>query len=171
VSPGTSPFGGTFPHINSVATGAPTTPSHLVSLFGKSAAHIRALLHGSEGDSVISTLVQRLGLEYEPISELNSASSSYAAAFWDKRSNWVVLAFKGTSPAEFDEWVTDFDILRVGAGRWVPGWKEVHRGFKQRLFPEEEGTKRTPYGGWFASVLLSRCVGVDSLDRDYREGA
>ncbi|KIM20347.1 hypothetical protein M408DRAFT_82147 [Serendipita vermifera MAFF 305830] len=127
----------------------PPTPSALLDAFGKTAtSHIRALLHGSEGDDVITKLVGRLGIEYEPVSELNSASSSYAAIFWEKRSNWVVLAFKGTSPSEFDEWLTDFDITRVHAGHRLPGYKEVHRGFKARLFPEDKsGAKRrgNPY--------------------------
>ena len=103
-------------------------PSHLLKTFGqKSAQQIRALLHGSEGDNVINSLVERLGLEYEPCSELNSASSSYAALFWDKKMNWVVVAFKGTSPAEFDEWITDFDITRVDAGHRLPGYQQGER--------------------------------------------
>ena len=136
---------------------------------------------------MIANLVGRLGLEYEPVSEMNSASSSYAAIFWEKRGNWVVLAFKGTSPAEFDEWLTDFDITRVQAGHRLPGYKEVHRGFKERLFPDSLGDvsrKRTPYetiikalkvvtrdlmsrtdkdinvwftGGWTRLVLLGCC--------------
>jgi hypothetical protein len=101
-----------------------TRESHLLKLFGKSAQQIRSILHSGSGDNVIQDLVGRLDVEYEPVSELNSASSSFAAMFWDKRMNWIVLAFKGTSPAEFDEWLTDFDITRVEAGHRLPGYKQ-----------------------------------------------
>jgi hypothetical protein len=44
---------------------------------------------------IIFEAMQRWGFEYEPVSELDSASSAYSAAFWDKNSNWIVVAFKG----------------------------------------------------------------------------
>lgn len=128
--------------------------SHLLKVFGKSASQIRAILHSGSGDNVIQDLVGRLDVEYEPVSELNSASSSFAALFWDKRQNWVVVAFKGTSPAEFDEWLTDFDITRVAAGHRLPGYKEVHRGFKNRLFPDKDGAHRTPYETIMAAIKI-----------------
>lgn len=156
--------GANLPHLNLT----PPSPSHLLEVFGKSAAQIRALLHGSEGDNVIANLVGRLGIEYEPVSELNSASSSYAAIFWEKRGNWVVLAFKGTSPAEFDEWLTDFDIVRVQAGHRLPGYKEVHRGFKERLFPDQgEGKRRgSPYETIMKALRVVTRDLMRSTDKD-----
>ena len=150
------------PQMSAFSDSVSHTSSHLVQLFGQSASQIRALLHASPGDSVITKLAGQLGLEYEPVSELNSASSSYAAMFWDKRANWIVLAFKGTTPTEFDEWLTDFDITRVLAGRWVPGYQEIHRGFKARLFPEEETRRRTPYETIMKAV---RVVARDLMSR------
>lgn len=142
-------------------------PSHLLKTFGhKSAQQIRALLHGSEGDNVITSLVERLGLEYEPCSELNSASSSYAALFWDKKMNWVVVAFKGTSPAEFDEWLTDFDITRVDAGHRLPGYQQVHRGFKNRLFPDQGTSHRTPYETIIAALKVVTNDLMSRTDKD-----
>ncbi|KAG8824039.1 hypothetical protein FRC17_009190 [Serendipita sp. 399] len=125
------------PRVQQAAQSFVQRPSHLFRTFhAQHAAKIRSLLRASPGDDLIATLASSLGLEYEPVSELNSASSAYAAIFWDKTSNWVVLAFKGTSPFEFDEWLTDFDITRVHAGHRLPGYEMVHRGFKNRLFPE-----------------------------------
>jgi hypothetical protein len=109
--------------MHDISEKAQTHPRHLLKVFGKSAQEVQALLHGEIGDNVIQDLVGRLDLEYEPISELNSSSSSYAAIFWDRRMNWVIVAFKGTSPAEFDEWLTDFDITRVPAGHHLPGYQ------------------------------------------------
>lgn len=51
---------------------------------------------GKEDSGVIYKAMQRWDFEYEPVSELDSDSSAYTAAFWDKNSNWVVIAFKGT---------------------------------------------------------------------------
>lgn len=36
-----------------------------------------------------------IGIEYAPVSELNSVSSAFSALFWDPHSNWIVVAFKG----------------------------------------------------------------------------
>ncbi|PVF94692.1 alpha/beta-hydrolase [Serendipita vermifera] len=136
-------------------------PDHLLKVFGKSATAIRNMLHGSQGDNVIQNLVAQLGVEYEPVSELNSASSSYASVFWDKNSNWIVLAFKGTSPSEFDEWLTDFDVTRVEAGHHLPSYKQIHRGFKKRLFPEHE-VHHTPYDTIISSLKV---VAKDLMSR------
>ncbi|KAG8751913.1 hypothetical protein FRC14_007522 [Serendipita sp. 396] len=125
------------PRIQQTAQAFVKRPSHLFKTFqAQHANKIRSLLLASPGDDLIAKLAANLGIEYEPVSELNSASSAYAAVFWDKTSNWVVLSFKGTSPFEFDEWLTDFDITRVHAGHRLPGYQTVHRGFKNRLFPE-----------------------------------
>ncbi|KAG8803178.1 hypothetical protein FRC18_007363, partial [Serendipita sp. 400] len=94
---------------------------------------------------IIATVLQKWGFEYEPVSELDTASSAYSAAFWDRKSNWVVVAFKGTSPPEFDEWLVDFDYTRVDVSGYVPGFSTAHHGFKNRLFPDEPTLNRTPY--------------------------
>lgn len=49
-----------------------------------------------QASGVIYDAMQKWELEYEPVSELDSASSAYSAAFWDKNSNWVVISFKGS---------------------------------------------------------------------------
>lgn len=103
---------------------------------------------------VIYDAMQKWGFEYEPLSELDSASSAYCAAFWDKMSNWVVVAFKGTSPPEFDEWLVDFDYTRVPIGEYIPGYGTAHHGFKNRLFPDEPTLNRTPYETIMAGIKV-----------------
>jgi len=90
-----------------------------------------------------------LGIEFEPVSELNSMSSAYSALFWDVNSNWIIVAFKGTSPSEFDEWITDFNFTRVPVDKDLPGYGKVHRGFKERIFPENSSA---PYETIFRGV-------------------
>lgn len=74
------------------------------------------------GDGTIRAHLYGSGIEYEPLSELNSVGSSFAALFWHPREPWIVVAFKGTSPTEFDEWVTDLTFTREDIGKWIPGF-------------------------------------------------
>ena len=55
----------------------------------------------AQDSGVISDTMTRWGFEYEPVSELDTASSAYTAMFWDKTSNWVTIAFKGQSELPF----------------------------------------------------------------------
>jgi hypothetical protein len=52
-------------------------------------------------DGAIRDFCRTFGLDYAPVSELDGSDSAYAALFWDPRANWIVLAFKGTSPTEY----------------------------------------------------------------------
>ncbi|CUA72251.1 Cullin-7 [Rhizoctonia solani] len=89
------------------------------------------------GDSTIRAHLASSGIEYEPVSELNGVGSAFAALFWHPDEPWVVVAFKGTSPTEFDEWVTDLTFTREDISHWIPGFGKVHAGFKARMFPDE----------------------------------
>ncbi|CAE6433819.1 unnamed protein product [Rhizoctonia solani] len=100
---------------------------------GNTNAHVEP----GPGDSTIRAHLQSSEIEYEPVSELNGVGSAFAALFWHPREPWVVVAFKGTSPTEFDEWVTDLTFTREDMGTWIPGFGKVHSGFKARMFPDE----------------------------------
>ncbi|KDN49355.1 hypothetical protein RSAG8_02057, partial [Rhizoctonia solani AG-8 WAC10335] len=100
---------------------------------GNTNAHVRP----GPGDSTIRAHLASSGIEYEPVSELNGVGSAFAALFWHPDEPWVVVAFKGTSPTEFDEWVTDLTFTREDIGHWIPGFGKVHSGFKARMFPDE----------------------------------
>ncbi|KAG8733182.1 hypothetical protein FRC11_008108, partial [Ceratobasidium sp. 423] len=95
------------------------------------------------GDSTIRAHLASSGIEYEPVSELNSVGSAFAALFWHPNEPWVVVAFKGTSPTEFDEWVTDLTFTREDIGHIIPGFGKVHSGFKARMFPDEARIPRS----------------------------
>ena len=74
---------------------------------------------GNRGDGVIRKFCHRIGVEFEPLSELGNTSSAvsalavawshrsdnhvgtnpqFAALFWDPKSNWIAVTFKGTQP-------------------------------------------------------------------------
>ncbi|KAG8860541.1 hypothetical protein FRB96_003795 [Tulasnella sp. 330] len=104
-------------------------------------------LGSSAGDSEISRFCTTFGIEYEPVSELNSSSAAYCSMFWDKSSNWIILAFKGTGPTDFAEWMTDLDYTMTHGGSWLKGFGRVHGGFVDRIFPRDvkELGGRRPY--------------------------
>ncbi|KAG9123916.1 hypothetical protein FRC07_013527 [Ceratobasidium sp. 392] len=95
------------------------------------------------GDHAIRAHLVSSGIEYEPVSELNGVGSAFAALFWHPNEPWIVVAFKGTSPTEFDEWVTDLTFTREHIGTHIPGFGKVHAGFKARMFPDEVRTPRS----------------------------
>jgi len=85
-------------------------------------------------------------MKYATISELNSQSSAFCGMFYDPKSTFIVLAFKGTSPEEFSEWACDFKFQTDYAGHWIKGFGKCHGGFLTKIFPRslEWGT-RMPY--------------------------
>ncbi|QRW14667.1 Lipase (class 3) [Ceratobasidium sp. AG-Ba] len=97
----------------------------------------------ASGDNVIRAHLAESGIEYEPVSELNGVGSAFAALFWHPQEPWIVVAFKGTSPTEFDEWVTDLTFTREDIGMHIPGFGKVHSGFKARMFPDEARAPRS----------------------------
>jgi hypothetical protein len=66
-------------------------------VFGRAGlVDIKQVLKRSNHVARIQEFARRIGIEFEPISELTSMSSAYCALFWDVNSNWIVVAFKGT---------------------------------------------------------------------------
>lgn len=78
-----------------------------------------------------------LEINYEPVTELGDTSGAFCALFWDSYSNWIVVAFKGTGPIEFGEWLSDFNASLVSSGSYLDNFQRVHKGFKDRVFPDE----------------------------------
>ncbi|KAF8310018.1 alpha/beta-hydrolase [Clavulina sp. PMI_390] len=76
-------------------------------------------------------------MDFEPVSELNSTSSAFAGLFWDPKSNWIVVSFKGTAPLEFGEWLSDLNTKLVECGSDIRNFSKCHLGFKERVFPSD----------------------------------
>ncbi|KAG8931248.1 hypothetical protein FRC02_003022 [Tulasnella sp. 418] len=107
-------------------------------------------------DSKISAFCRKFQIEYEPVSELNSSSAAFSSVFWDRKSNWIVVAFKGTGPTDFAEWVTDLDYHLIEGGSWLKGFGRVHSGFSERIFPRsvKHLGGRRPYDTISAAVSM-----------------
>lgn len=106
------------------------------------------------------------GLHYQPICELGHGRSStspgapVAGLFYHpSHPNFIVLAFKGTSPAAFSEWVVDFDYRWIDASRYLgPGYGQVHRGFYESFFPTGNGKEDAYQNGVTPYELIRRAI-------------
>ncbi|KAG8888826.1 hypothetical protein FRB98_006722 [Tulasnella sp. 332] len=130
-------------------------------------------LGSSAGDREIERFCTTFGIEYQPVSELNSSSAAYCSLFWDKSSNWMILAFKSQDMAQanfsffslfffffflfsFSEWMTDLDYTMTHGGSWIKGFGRVHGGFADRIFPRDvkELGGRRPYDTIASAVKI-----------------
>lgn len=106
-----------------------------------------ALHEDNDEESKMVRFAARLGLKYVTVSELNTKTSAVCGCFWDPKSNYIILAFKGTDPIEFNEWAGDFSYEPVDAGDYLSGFGRVHGGFMERVFPRHiQRGAGLPYG-------------------------
>ena len=81
--------------------------------------------------------------------DLDGTCSAFAGFFWDSKSNWIIISFKGTGPIEFGYWVSDFTALLVPIGVRVKEFSKADGGF--------------PTGFWSQSPYDSILEGVKAL--------
>ncbi|KAF8330366.1 Alpha/Beta hydrolase protein [Cantharellus anzutake] len=121
-----------------IPTNLDPSPGRLLEhLFGKQTSDDVSQALDSKGDRKIREFCARFEIDFEPVSELNNTSSAFAGLFWDPNSNWIILSFKGTGPIEFGEWLSDLNAFMVPVGMHVHLFNKVHKGFKERVFPED----------------------------------
>ncbi|EJD51196.1 hypothetical protein AURDEDRAFT_159605 [Auricularia subglabra TFB-10046 SS5] len=104
-------------------------------------AAVNTALHRHPQELKIEDFVARYGLKYQTLSELNSLSSASCGAFWHPDKNFIILAYKGTSPEVFDEYATDLAYMPKHAGGWIHGFGKVHGGFFSKVFPSRLAPK------------------------------
>lgn len=132
-------------HLNA---GSSDKPGALLSaVLGQDVANeVNTHLHDNAQEDVLAAFASRLGIRYNTVSELNSQGSAFCGIFWDPKSTWIVLAFKGTTPTEFVEWTTDFSFNPRDVGHWIRGWRRAHGGFVDKIFPKKiKRGARLPY--------------------------
>ncbi|CAG8543264.1 7665_t:CDS:2 [Acaulospora morrowiae] len=102
------------------------------------------------------------GLEFTSISELNTADGgSFCGMFYNDDENFIVVSFKGTSPTNFGEWISNLTFQCVDARGFLYG--QVHRGFYNYLFPLDE--KRSAKGFQsYPSSRITRAIGRKAKD-------
>ncbi|KDN47971.1 alpha/beta-hydrolase [Tilletiaria anomala UBC 951] len=119
--------------------GGPLVDDHLRSLCGPEYDRVSHLM--DDADAFICAMArEKLGLEYISLSELSTDTSAVCGMFFDPglQRNFIILAFKGTTPEAFVEWLVDFRYEYVWAGKKIPGFHYVHSGFFAQLFRREK---------------------------------
>ncbi|PWN93835.1 hypothetical protein FA10DRAFT_291049 [Acaromyces ingoldii] len=96
-------------------------------------------------DHFVADIAQKYGLKYEPVTNVGSNSSAICGAFFSLNHNFIILAFKGTQPDDFNEWATDFSCDWAVAPEFLRGYSRVHRGFYEALFPSRLEKDKLPY--------------------------
>jgi hypothetical protein len=106
-------------------------------LFSQATSNQASAALASTSDQKIREFVADFGMDFEPVSELNSTSSAFCGLFWDPKGNWIVVSFKGTAPLEFGEWLSDLNAKLVECSDSIAGFSKCHLGFKERVFPAD----------------------------------
>ena len=100
------------------------------------------------------------GLEFKSLSELGTSASPFCGAFWDPHKNFVVIAFKGTTPTDFAEWIVDASIMRTDGRTQLFG--EVHEGFYRMLFGNEKKGRSKLIESYSYRNILKNLLGIIS---------
>ncbi|KAI3643669.1 hypothetical protein MP228_009833 [Amoeboaphelidium protococcarum] len=66
--------------------------------------------------------------------------ASFVRIFYSKELNFIVVAFKGTTPLDMSEWLLDVTVEKKDAREFLFGG--VHRGFYDRMFHANIGQMR-----------------------------
>ncbi|GBC06695.1 hypothetical protein RclHR1_00070062 [Rhizophagus clarus] len=105
-----------------------------------------------ESESRIHEQADKWGMKFISLSELNSLGGPFSGMFWSEKHNFIVVAFKGTTPLNFEDFVVDLMFQRVDARSFVFG--EVHEGFYTSLFPQNDySTTRSSRSSPYITIL------------------
>ncbi|KAI8379384.1 Alpha/Beta hydrolase protein [Radiomyces spectabilis] len=113
--------------------------------------HLKELL--SESERPIRDITARWGLNFAGVSELKSLGGPFCGIYWSDSHPFIVVAFKGTTPTNYEEFLVDATFQRMDARSFLYG--SVHEGFYEAVFPSthyaSEDT-RDPYGAILHAV-------------------
>jgi hypothetical protein len=144
--------------VSGAALDAPKPGQALEGVIGLDQAKlVSECLHvNNNEENEMTRFAERLGMKYATVSELNTQTSACSGLFWDPKSTYIILAFKGTEPTEFVEWAADFSYEPRDAGDWIRGFGKVHGGFMERVFPRRPAPgSRVPYCEFLFSISLA----------------
>ncbi|KAG2215224.1 hypothetical protein INT46_006627 [Mucor plumbeus] len=106
-----------------------------------------------ESEARIRQVAESWGLHFAGVSELKSLGGPFCGIFWSETANFIVVAFKGTTPTNYEEFLVDATFQRTDARSFLFGC--VHEGFYESLFSTSgfgEQDIRDPYGAILAAV-------------------
>ncbi|ORX91098.1 alpha/beta-hydrolase [Basidiobolus meristosporus CBS 931.73] len=101
-------------------------------------------------------------LKFVKASEMKvKGGGPYCGVFVGRRPGpFIVVAFKGTSPFDSAEWLSDATITRTEASSYVYG--EVHSGFFNKLFPQQNCVGKVKRSNPYVEIL--HCIQREALE-------
>jgi hypothetical protein len=100
-----------------------------------------------ESEKPIRKIARRYGLFFAGVTELKSLGGPFCGLFWSKdtKNPFIIVAFKGTTPTNYSEFLVDATLQRTDARSYLFG--SAHEGFYDSLFPThtDEDDSRDPY--------------------------
>ncbi|EJT97554.1 hypothetical protein DACRYDRAFT_119237 [Dacryopinax primogenitus] len=105
------------------------------------------------GEGYVRLAARAFGLEYVPVSALNTRGEGCCAAFYDMNSNWIVLVFHAEWKSMVDEllWTSQSPSVQLSQ---IHGFGKVRTCFSDRLFPTSTPSARLPYHTILQSVRI-----------------
>ncbi|CEP16589.1 hypothetical protein [Parasitella parasitica] len=106
-----------------------------------------------ESESRIRQIAESWGLHFAGVSELKSLGGPFCGIFWSESVPFILVAFKGTTPTNYEEFLVDATFQRTDARSYLFGC--VHQGFYESLFSTSgfgDQDVRDPYGAILAAV-------------------
>ncbi|KAI7862927.1 Alpha/Beta hydrolase protein [Spinellus fusiger] len=120
-----------------------------------------------DSESRIRSISASWGLHFAGVSELKSLGGPFCGIFWSEEHPFIVIAFKGTTPTNYEEFLVDGTFQRTDARSYLFG--SVHEGFYESVFPSagfgNEDT-RDPYGAILAAIHEKSAQLQESLRTD-----
>lgn len=100
-----------------------------------------------ESERPIRKIARRYGLHFAGVTELKSLGGPFCGLFWsmDPNNPFIIVAFKGTTPTNYSEFLVDATLQRTDARSYLFG--SAHEGFYDSLFPThiDDEDARDPY--------------------------
>ncbi|KAK9767808.1 hypothetical protein K7432_002089 [Basidiobolus ranarum] len=109
----------------------------------------------------ITSYAKKWNLKFIKGSEMKvKGGGPYCGVFVGRKPGpFIVVAFKGTSPLDSAEWLSDATLTRTQASSYVYG--EVHSGFFNKLFPQQHTTGKVKRSNPYVEII--HCIQKEAL--------
>jgi hypothetical protein len=110
-----------------------------------------------ESEKPIRKIARSYGLHFAGVTELKSLGGPFCGLYWPISKDiepFIIVAFKGTTPTNYSEFLVDATLQRTDARAFLFG--STHQGFYDNIFPthQDSGTdSRDPYYAIQSAIL------------------
>lgn len=120
-----------------------------------------------ESERPIRKIARKYGLHFAGVTELKSLGGPFCGLFWsmDIKNPFIIVAFKGTTPTNYSEFLVDATLQRTDARSYLFG--SAHEGFYDSLFPThaDQDDSRDPYYA-IQSAVREKALQIQQASND-----